>query len=401
MEWLARLTHAGTLLIVNALLAALSSAIFTAVHLTLRRTRHIRGLALWAASHALIATGFSALILPAFGMDFSDLALLGNMLIDVGTAFGLAAVLVYFEHPRRFGHIPLMALAIAVVEALYVLNHGEDLRFMVVAGGSLKGLLTIATGLAFWRCADDAQRLAARVAAAFHFFWAAALFSRVSWWVAHPLADATHDPTSAFGLLSRLILTWVITPCILWMLSRQFDAELVKLAEEDDLTKVANRRVIWQLGERSASQASPSTRRFAVLIADVDHFKQINDRWGHPGGDKALVAIAQLLRRHTLAPDLLARIGGEEFMVLMIDTNDEAVQVFAEELRASVEACRISMAPEQALSCTISIGYHLFDIGETWNHGVTMADQALYAAKRSGRNRAVASSSLHHEEQTT
>ncbi|WP_448097806.1 diguanylate cyclase [Luteibacter yeojuensis] len=395
METLARLTHAGTLLIVNALLAALSSAIFTALHLSLRKTRHIRGLALWAASHALIATGFSALVLPAFGITFFGLALLGNLLIDLGTAFGLVAVLVYFEHPLRVGRVLFVAAIIGAVEVLYVLNRGEDLGLMVVAGGSLKGLLTVATAIAFWRCRDEAQRLAARVAATFHFLWAAALFLRVSWWELHPLASGSHDPTSAFGLLSRLLLTWVITPCILWMLSRQFDAELIQLAKEDPLTGIANRRVMWELGERVAADTSQPARRFAVLIVDVDHFKRINDRWGHPGGDEALKTIAALLHRLTQAPNLLARVGGEEFMVLMVDTNEQAVQDFAEELRSAVQAFSVTVGSEHALRCTVSIGHHLFHGGDSWNNAVTMADQALYEAKRRGRNRAVASAALH------
>ena len=395
MESLASLAHAGTLLIVNALLAALSSIIFTALHLSLKKTRQIRGLLLWAASHALIAVGFSALVLPGFGIDFPGLGLFGNMLIDVGTAFGLAAVLVYFKQTFRIGFVLAVASSIAVIEVTYVLSHGEDLRFMVVVGGSLKMVLTIATATAFWRCRDVAQRQAARVAAAFHGLWAATLFMRVSWWEFHPLTSGAHDPTSAFGLLARLLLTWVITPCILWMLSRQFDAELVQLAKEDPLTGIANRRVIWELGERISVEASQSGRRYAVLIIDVDHFKRINDRWGHPGGDQALIAIAKLLCRHTHAPNLLARVGGEEFMVLMVDVDALKVQAFAEELRAAVQAHTITVVPAHDLACTVSIGYHLFGVGDGWTDAVTMADRALYAAKREGRNRAVSSAGLY------
>ena len=394
MESFASLAHAGTLLIVNALLAALSSVIFTAFHFSLRKTRQIRGLLLWAASHALIAVGFSALVLPAFGVDFPGLGLFGNLLIDGGTASGLAAVLVYFKQTFRIGPVLAVASSIAVLEIIYVVGHGEDLRFMVVVGGSLKVVLTIATAIALWRCRDVAQRQAARVAAAFHELWAAALITRVLWWEFHPHTSGAHDPTSAFGLLTRLLLTWVITPCILWMLSRQFDAELVRLAKEDPLTGIANRRVIWELGERISVEASQWVGRLAVLIIDVDHFKRINDRWGHPGGDLALIAIAKLLHRHTRAPNLLARVGGEEFMVLMVDIDALKVHAFAEELRAAVQAHTIVVEPAHQLACTVSIGYHVFGVDDGWTDAVTMADRALYAAKREGRNRVVSSAGL-------
>lgn len=387
METLARLAHAGTLLIVNAVLASLSCVIFLALRWSLRHSGRTTGLVLWALSQAFFAGGFCVLILPAFQLDFDGLTLLGNLLIDLGTVASFTAVWVYFSRPRQFWRIIIIATAVALAEIALVLRGGEDLRVMVTVGGSLKAILTFATALMLWQWPDADQRVPARVAAAFHGFWGSALLVRVTWWMVHPAAESMHDVTSSFGLLARLILTWAITPCLLWMMSRRFDAELRRLALEDALTGVANRRAMWATAERTFLRAVSTRSRCGVLIVDVDHFKGINDRFGHPGGDQVLVALAGVLRATVTAPDLIARVGGEEFMVLMKDTDAAAVARMAERLRHAVETTPFSV-DGMTLRCTVSIGHHVAEAGETWNDAVACADRALYKAKLRGRNRA-------------
>lgn len=387
METLARLVHAGTLLIVNAVLASLSCAIFLALRWSLRHSGRTTGLVLWAASQAFFAGGFCVLTLPAFHVDFAGLTLLGNLLIDLGTVASFTAVWTYFSRPRRFWRVIVIATAIAMVETVLVLLGGEDLRVMVTVGGSLKAILTFATAFMLWQCPDADQRVPARVAAGFHVFWGSALLIRVAWWLVHPAAESMHDVTSSFGLLARLVLTWAITPCLLWMMSRRFDAELRRLAHEDALTGVANRRAMWAAAERSLARAASTRSRCGVLIVDVDHFKGINDRFGHPGGDQVLVALAGVLRVAVTPPDLVARIGGEEFMVLMRDTDPAAVARMAEGLRRAVEINPFAV-DGITLHCTVSIGHHVAEPGETWNDAVARADRALYNAKLRGRNRA-------------
>jgi diguanylate cyclase (GGDEF)-like protein len=388
VEWIARLVHAGTLLIVNALLAGLSSAFFLALYVTRQNLRRVPGVLLWGLSYAAFAVGFGVLILPAFHIDFAYLTLAGNLVIDVGAVLALLAVTAYLELPKRRLWVLLPVALIAVAEIGGVFAMGENYRLMVILGNSLTGLLTIATGEALWRCMDEPRRPVARVAAAFHFLWAFTLLIRMAWWLLHPLADASQEPTSTFGLLSRLILTWVITPCFLWMLTRELDAELIRHASQDPLTGVPNRRVIWEQGERMAAQADRQNANMAVLMIDVDHFKAINDRWGHDGGDQVLVAIADTLQRHVRDEDLLARVGGEEFMVLIRHGDAEAFRDIAERLRGAVESQPVPLPSGDTLNCTVSIGYCLSPRGQAnWRDVVIAADRALYAAKRNGRNR--------------
>ena len=390
MEWIAGLVHAGTLLLVNALLAGLSSALFFALYLGHPRVKRLPGVLWWGMSYAAFAAGFGVLFLPAFHIDFPGLRLAGNLLIDTGAVLALLAVNVYLELRRRMLWVLVPVVVIAFAEIGLVLIEGESLGHMVILGGALTALLTVATGAAFWQCKDEAQRPVARLAALFHFLWAAMLLARMWWWIAQPVTLAGRDPTSTFGLLSRIVLTWVITPSLLWMLTRKLDAELIRHASQDPLTGVANRRVMWEEGQQRIAAANPRDASVATLMIDVDQFKSINDRWGHDGGDQVLVAIAGTLGRHIRERDVLARVGGEEFMVLLHQAEASAAKEAAERLRQAVERETITVPSGETLRCTVSIGYCVSKgKDQTWRDVVIAADQALYAAKLAGRNRVV------------
>lgn len=389
MEWIAHLAHAGTLLIVNALLAAVSAAMFLALHLTGRKAEHVRGLLLLSLGYGGFAAGFGALVVaPAFPAQAAAVTLAGNLVIDAATALTLLAVNAYLRRPLLQLRILVPVAALGAVEIYCLRGEGDNLRTMVIFGCSLRGLLTVATGMALWRHADETARTAARFTAAFHFLWALMLLLRIAWWSTHPSADTSYDPTTTFGLLSRMVLTSVITPGFLWMLTRQMNAELIRHASLDTLTGVANRRIMWERGESATLDARGRNAPVAVLMIDVDNFKAINDRLGHAVGDQVLIAIAGTLARQVRSPDFLARVGGEEFMVLIPHGDEPMVRDIAERLRRVVERQQISPPSSAALACTVSIGYCISAHAQLeWQKLVVIADQALYAAKRGGRNR--------------
>lgn len=395
MEAITRLTDLSTLLIINALLAALSSVIFLALRATRRGMQPVNGVLLWGISYAAFAVGFGILALPAIDIDFGDQSLIGNLWIDAGTALAFMAVNAYLDRPQRELWALLPAGLLGFAETCYVLNGGDDFRVMLMMGCTLRGILTMAAGISLWFHASDAQRAGARLTAAFHFLWALMLLNRIAWWIFYPHANANEDPTTTYGLLSRLILTWVITPSLLWMLTRELDAELIRYAHQDPLTKIANRRVIWERGEHWTARADGQNTTMAVLTIDVDHFKAINDTWGHDVGDQALVAIANALSAHVRNHDLLARVGGEEFMMLISPADELAVKDIAERLRRAVQEHPITLQSGEKLVCAISIGYSVSARGlSNWHEMVVAADQALYAAKHGGRNRVMGAGSF-------
>ena len=119
---------------------------------------------------------------------------------------------------------------------------------------------------------------------------------------------------------------------------------------------------------------------FVVGMLDVDHFKAVNDRYGHEAGDRALVELARVLRHGLREYDLCGRWGGEEFLVLLPNTGPEAAQAVMDRLVGEVRAMVIDVGGE-ALRLTVSIGMSCHQLGETFSETLSRADQALYLAK--------------------
>jgi diguanylate cyclase (GGDEF)-like protein len=164
-------------------------------------------------------------------------------------------------------------------------------------------------------------------------------------------------------------------------------AELAKLADEDSLTGLANRRAGERVLAAALEGASPAP--LALLFIDLDHFKAINDRFGHAMGDRVLRECAQLMRQGSRAQDVAARWGGEEFLLMLVGADAARAGEIAERLRSAVERFDWS-ALHPALAVTLSIG--LASSAEATGAGplLALADARLYAAKSAGRNRVVA-----------
>jgi diguanylate cyclase (GGDEF)-like protein len=166
------------------------------------------------------------------------------------------------------------------------------------------------------------------------------------------------------------------------------DAERMRvMAMTDELTRIANRRRILSLGEEELQRARHAGSAFSFIAFDIDHFKAVNDTWGHAAGDRVLQAIAHACRSALRPGDHLGRVGGEEFAVLLPSTALTDARQVAERLRATVESLDFS-AINAALHVTISLG-----VAERTPADLTLArlagraDDVLYRAKESGRNR--------------
>ena len=165
------------------------------------------------------------------------------------------------------------------------------------------------------------------------------------------------------------------------------NAELQKLSSTDRLTGLYNRGH-W---EESLQKEHARHRRYdstaTLIMLDIDHFKRINDTYGHQAGDKAIQRVADVIRDLSRVMDVAGRYGGEEFVILLPDTSKEGGRVFAERLRHNVAALKIEHAGE-VLRLTISLG--VADLSVTCDHHeewIRWADEALYASKEDGRNR--------------
>jgi diguanylate cyclase (GGDEF)-like protein len=163
---------------------------------------------------------------------------------------------------------------------------------------------------------------------------------------------------------------------------------LRELAITDPLTQIANRRYFFETAEREFKRALRYRRDLSLILFDIDHFKIINDHYGHLVGDQVLADLAQYCRQRTRSIDLIARFGGEEFVILMPETGQTRAVDAAERLRKSIED-RVFRYNDQVISITLSLGVVGVsqDTSLTLTHYLERADRAMYAAKQTGRNR--------------
>lgn len=196
------------------------------------------------------------------------------------------------------------------------------------------------------------------------------------------LYQATHEANKK---LERLHEEYEIKQQELMSLNHQLEA----LVSIDALTGLKNRRFFQQRLLESLALFQRTQQTFSLLIIDIDHFKRINDTYGHPVGDFVLTNLAQLLQSLSREMDIAARYGGEEFVILLPNTDKENAMLTAERYRSKIES-----AAWGEYKVTVSIGAATVSQEDTDESLLNKADQALYSSKKGGRNRITHSANL-------
>jgi len=167
----------------------------------------------------------------------------------------------------------------------------------------------------------------------------------------------------------------------------QYHEEIYRLMTVDGLTEVHNKRYFHEQIEKETSRARRYERNYAVVMFDLDHFKNINDTYGHLAGDAVLRQLGQIVRTKVRRDDTIARVGGEEFGAILPEVDLQGARALAEKLRASIEEA-VFRFESTRIQVTISAGVSMFDPEmKDGEEAVKLADDRLYEAKRSGRNK--------------
>lgn len=324
-------------------------------------------------------------ILLADLLVLASLSLLQLAIMEVVGASGL---------PR----LALFLLTLQAVADLVKIHYGLSARFRLTIVGLLAAAQAAQTAILLLRRAAPAIRAPARfiqVILATFILWnllrsvgtASGLLSNRSY-ASHPLSVEIQVFTYVLYLAVALGLAFGF----FWMTTAGLTAKLEEFASTDPLTGVLNRRAFLRHLEDEFIRSQNAADSFALLILDIDYFKQINDSHGHSVGDEVLCAAVENMQNAIRGIDRIGRWGGEEFVILLPQGDEAAAQIVAQRIRVNIQKPAPSRDKSTYISITASLGFAVRHPQDSIEEILCRADAALYLAKSAGRNRVVGSS---------
>lgn len=349
----------------------------------------------WGWGLLAYAGGLLVTMTAALGMPRLVSNTLGNTVITFSAVLSAGGVLMHT--PMRRFRLPAAIGVLATVAVLLAANltGWNTLPVNVIAPTVVAVAFFLFAAWAIATQGPKDARAACRMLAA-------CLVAAVATWVARIAALlAVLDPVNghesvdlvlSLFAIAQMVMGVAATLSLVWIDVRIMQAELSRMAHTDALTGLLNRRAMRLRFTEEAARATRQGRKFALALYDIDEFKLVNDRHGHAVGDEVLRGVAAALGTAKRTEDALARIGGEEFLMVLAQPSIESAAQVAERLRAAVAARETALAAG-AVSVTVSGGVALYpDDGADWDELFAAADRRLYAAKRAGRDRIDAAS---------
>ena len=373
-------------LVVASLLSALLLGSVSIAFATMRGSSRVIGA--WGIAMLVLAGGMLGLALRGAIPDWISIAVANTTVV--------AALVLALRSLRRFlGSAPRDLLGWGLTGALFAYL----LLYSVVWPSNVARTVAISTAIAIVAVrgalllrssAPAACRLSCR-------------FTEIAFWVAAAMTAVrgvgilivpsenvmAPSPLNAATFMLYAAFIIVATLGVMWMEIESLQGDLVRSAHYDSLTGIYNRGTFLEECARELSRCARGGPGFSLAVFDLDHFKLVNDRYGHPVGDRVLKSFADVLRASIRKHDRVGRYGGEEFALLMPNTGKDTAARVAERVRREVEA-RGVMVDERRIDVTVSGGVAAYGTdGEDWDTLLSAADTALYAAKDAGRNRIV------------
>ncbi len=309
-------------------------------------------------------------------------ALLGNALGALSVALFFVAIRQFLGRPFSLPWLAVMGVAVTAVATVA----GPHYVAATIFNGFAYGLMELLNGLALWRAPRLGLGRVQRMVSAACLLMGVVLPARALV-LAYAVGSADYlhmpltwqQPIYVFGFLYIVVTNLGF----LQMCKMRAEAEVRQQAMTDGLTGLENRRALDAAVGRALAVAARSGQPFSVVMVDIDYFKAINDRFGHRAGDASLAAFAQRLRAGLRTQDLAFRYGGEEFCVLLPNTDATGASVLAERLHGEVALAAQKEMPAQSASLGVAV-WRQHDTAEAL---LGRADAALYRAKAQGRDR--------------
>ncbi|MGR9014058.1 MAG: GGDEF domain-containing protein [Gammaproteobacteria bacterium] len=376
-----------TMMVMLSALSLLFSGLLTLAGLHARNTH---GVLHWAAGSLCIGLGL--------GFSYSHMGLDSAWVLSFGATLMAAGIGLQFNGIQAFKsgscnrYIPLLLAGVVFIQSLWFTVFHPDIHSRAVANSLAFALSNAACArVLFIRIAQPLRTAYWFTGASFAVVATMFLARAVIIFLAPPDSYSLYsqtpiNPASFFvGSMAQMCIAFGLV----LMLNYRLAADLQKLASTDVLTGALNRRSLEQEATRLSARCIRTGDTLAVMMIDVDHFKSINDRYGHPIGDKVLQRLAAVAKNTVRSDDYFARYGGEEFCILLPSTIEKDAWKLGDRLRQTYEAMVMEFGGE-ALRSTISIGVSdSIHVGVEFSSLIAAADKAMYRAKQEGRNRVV------------
>jgi diguanylate cyclase (GGDEF)-like protein len=316
---------------------------------------------------------------------------MGDLLVAASMVFQYRGLALYWgRQPRWHAPAVLIGLVLVLDIASHALPNGHGVR--VAAVGSAAGVMLLATALLVWRHGRAASPRVAPALALVCAAMGAFLVARVPWVLSEaPVQRVALDEPGRGNLalvIAVLLVGGLMNLAQIRLVLGRVLQRLREQAQTDALTGVSNRRAMQARHAELHQRAQRAGHGYAVLMADIDHFKQVNDRLGHAAGDEVLRRVAVQLREALRVGDAVGRWGGEEFCLLLPRVGLHDAQVLAERI---VQLVGATGEPRVTLSIGVAVPG---GAGESAEAVLARADAALYEAKARGRNRVQVSAGL-------
>ncbi|KYN85147.1 histidine kinase [Vibrio cidicii] len=350
------------------------------------QTTHIRGLQTLVFAIFLIAFGFLAL---SFGNSttFWLSKILANSAIGLGYALIVTGLSQFRQASSNNTAIALAGFPVLVLYLIFYSEFQMSTNARIIVLSMYISLCCALSAYVVARGEAKDHPIAVRLLSA--------AFSLMSLWMLFRAGFTYHSAEIADFMLASDVhqISFLLSIALILALGFTFplmvNARLViniyNTSLLDPLTNLYNRRAMEDMVPRELSRVERTHSELSIILLDIDHFKQVNDQYGHQVGDVTLSGIGQLLNTHLRGQDLSFRIGGEEFLILLPDTNLDNALVVAEKLRQIMSETLFSAKQQEP--CTASFGVAQLLQHDEWDSLLNRADAALYLAKRKGRNR--------------
>ena len=381
-----------TMLFMSGLLAVALSVLLLAIHM---RINTLHGLAYWVCANLLIGVAIIVFIFDIIPLNIRAFA--GGLCIVFGIALYYVAIRVFEERRIATSAIKNTFFTIVIINLVVAIFSSNEYA-LVVLNTALCAVFTIMSALFLFKLSRLHKKSVEHLFTSLCFV----IFSMLTFYrltivsadQVNPVEHLTQWSQNEITFLACMLSLLAVNFGFIALVNMRIAAQLTHAAGRDWLTGVMNRGRLEQASEIVAANSVRLGQTQAMLLMDLDRFKSINDTYGHLSGDIVIKFFAELVAESIRGIDVLGRYGGEEFCVLMPNTNEAEAFVLAERIRNKYQSSPIFLGNAQ-IECTVSIGVcDSSYVGNDFKHMFDAADKALYTAKNTGRNKVVMFSDL-------